>query len=108
MKAVINLFLEEVKEIVQILKIKYKPEKIILFGSLANGKTDEDSDIDLIIIKQTKKNPWERAAEVDQFIKHNVPVDFLVYTPEEVKERVQINDFFIKEVLEKGQVIYEG
>ncbi|MEK7275274.1 MAG: hypothetical protein AAB110_08450 [Candidatus Desantisbacteria bacterium] len=50
----------------------------------------------------------ERAAEVDQFIKHNLPVDFLVYTPEEVKERVQINDFFIKEILEKGQVIYEG
>lgn len=107
MKAV-KSFLEEVKEIVQALKVNYKPEKIILFGSLANGKTNESSDIDLMIIKQTKKNPWERAAEVDRFIKHNLPVDFLVYTPEEVKERIQINDFFIKEIMERGQVIYEG
>jgi hypothetical protein len=60
-----------------------------------------------MIIKQTRKNPWERTAEVDRFIKHNVPIEFLVYTPKEVKERLQMNDFFIKEILEKGKVVYE-
>jgi predicted nucleotidyltransferase len=53
MKAKDSLYkalLDEVTEIVKILKVKYKPEKIILFGSLADGRGDEASDIDLVIL----------------------------------------------------------
>ncbi len=104
---VYKFFSKDIEEIVQMLKAKYKPKKIILFGSLASGKPDTSSDIDLLIIKQTKKDPWERAREVDRFIKHNLPTEFLVYTPKELKNRLKMNDFFIKEVLEKGKVLYE-
>ncbi|MFH1564201.1 MAG: nucleotidyltransferase domain-containing protein [Nitrospirota bacterium] len=98
---------EEVKKIVERLKSNYAPEKVILFGSLADGRARSESDIDLIIIKQTKEKPWERTARVDAFISHNMPVDLLVYTPEEIEERLMMNDFFVKEVLEKGRVLYE-
>jgi predicted nucleotidyltransferase len=102
-----NLLEEELRRIVERLKNEYHPHKIILFGSLAEGKIDENSDIDLVVVKQTKKNPWERMKEVDYLIEHKVPVELLVYTPQEIKERVEINDFFVKEILKKGKVLYE-
>lgn len=98
---------EELKKIVQRLKTNYKPERIILFGSLVDGRVGRGSDIDLIIIKQTEEDPWTRASKVDRFIEHNMPVELLVYTPEEIEERLQMNDFFVKEVLERGKVLYE-
>lgn len=98
---------EETRKIVQILKSNYNPEKIILFGSLVDGRAGKGSDIDLVIIKQTKEDPWTRTSKVDRFIEHNMPVEFLVYTPEEIEERLKMNDFFVKEVIEKGEVLYE-
>lgn len=101
------MFEQELKKIIQNLKSNYDPEKIILFGSLTKGKLSRGSDIDLVIIKQTKDNPWKRAAQVDRFIEHAVPVDVLVYTPDEIEERLKMNDFFVKDILEKGKVLYE-
>ncbi len=103
-----KLLWQELGKIVEVLKAKYKPEKIILFGSLARGEIKEWTDIDLVIIKQTNKDPWQRTKEVDKFIKHTLPVDLLIYTPREVKERLSMNDFFVKEFIEKGKVVYES
>jgi len=54
---------KELGRLVNVIAHDYAPEKIILFGSLANGKIHSGSDIDLIIIKSTKQDPWERAKE---------------------------------------------
>ena len=51
-------------EITEKIKKKYRPEKIILFGSYAYGEPDEDSDIDLFIIKNTRKRRIYRFVEV--------------------------------------------
>jgi predicted nucleotidyltransferase len=106
-KEYILLLKEEVKNIVERLKANYNPDKIILFGSLVEGTAGRGSDIDLIIIKQTKEDPWTRTSQVDRFIEHNMPVELLVYTPEEIEERLKMNDFFVKEVLERGEILYE-
>jgi predicted nucleotidyltransferase len=103
-----RLFLdEELKRIVMNIRTGYKPEKIILFGSSAGKRIKRGSDIDLLVIKKTLKNPWARIAEVDRHIDHNVPLDLLVYTPKEIEDRLKMNDFFIKDVMEKGKVLYE-
>ena len=89
---------------------EYKPERIILYGSYAYGEPDEDSDIDLFIIKETVKNSRERYAEVDALIyDRNRKVWFspLVYTPQEVDYRLSIGDDFVEEVLSRGEVLYE-
>jgi len=99
---------KELKRIVDTIIKNYSPEKIILFGSLTKGDINEWSDIDLIIIKFTDEGPWERAARVDRFIEHKVPVDILIYTPEEVRQRLAMNDYFVKEFSEKGKVLYNG
>ena len=97
----------ELENIVHSIGINYMPEKIILYGSLAAGVETEDSDIDLLVIKDTDKDPWSRVTEVDRFIDHQVPVDILVYTPKELEERLKMHDFFVKDILENGKVVYE-
>ena len=89
---------------------EYKPQKIVLFGSYAYGEPDEDSDIDLLIVKDTDKRPIERWMEVKRLLRdrnRTISVSPLVYTPQELEERLAIKDFFIQEVLEKGKVLYD-
>jgi len=96
---------KEIEKIIASLKA-YKPEKIILFGSVAYGRLTKDSDLDLLIIKKTRKNPWERTLEADAYLDHDIAIDILVYTPQEIKKRLKMDDFFIREIMQKGKLIY--
>lgn len=92
----------------RIIKV-YKPKKVILFGSYAYGEPTEDSDIDLLIIKNTDKRPIDRWVEVKRLLRDNsrtLPVSPLVYTEKEIEERIAIKDFFVEEILGKGEVLY--
>jgi predicted nucleotidyltransferase len=98
-----------IAEVVEKIKREYQPEKIILFGSYAYGTPNEDSDIDLFIIKETGEERIYRFAEVKRLIyepERRIPISPLVYTPEEVKKRLTIGDQFIEEVITKGEVLY--
>lgn len=97
----------ELKQITHKIKTNYNPEKIILFGSYSEGKARIGSDVDLLVIKETDKSPWDRTEEIDRFIQHTIPIDILVYTPQEIKERILINDFFVKDIIERGNILYE-
>jgi predicted nucleotidyltransferase len=100
---------EALEEIIQRLVTSYAPEKIILFGSYAYGEPHADSDVDLLIIKETDKRPLDRWMEVKRLLRDRsdaVSVSPLVYTRREVEHRLAIKDFFIQNVLEKGEVIY--
>jgi len=97
----------ELHRIVATLIEKYKPEKIILFGSLATGRIHEWSDIDLLIIKETSTRRVYRRAEALQGVKRNVPLDVIILTPGEVKFLCHKRSFFIKDIFEKGSVVYE-
>ena len=92
-------------EIVRILLEQYGPiEKIILFGSYARGDTDEYSDLDLILVKQTSKRFVERLAEVPLLPVH---ADVFVYTPEEFEQMKEDENPFLMSALEGAKVIYE-
>ena len=96
------------KQIVKLLK-PYNPEKIFLFGSSAWGKSTKDSDIDLLIIKKTKKPHFKRIPEARLYLfKINRAFDILVMTPEEIRKRLKLKDFFIEEILKKGILLYEA
>jgi len=85
----------------------YRPKKIILFGSFAQGKPTKDSDLDLFIIKESRKDPLQRCYEVRKMIEPILPLDLLVFTPQEVKKRLKLGDFFIKRIINKGRLLYE-
>ncbi len=98
---------EEIRSITAQTIDKYEPEKIILFGSSARGDLNPDSDVDLLIIKrETPLYGSERIRELSRIIKRNIPVDFLVYRPEEFEKRVEMGDPFLKAILKEGKVLY--
>lgn len=85
---------------------KYKPQKIFLFGSSLTGKMSDDSDLDFLIIKDDKKDPYDRIVEVYGLVKKNIAADFIVYTPEEFGKRLKLGDPFITSILSEGKVLY--
>ena len=98
--------LEKIDDIKNQLIAKYKPEKIILFGSSAWGKEDVN-DIDLFIIK--KDVPYygaDRITELYRIVDVDAAVDFIVYKPEEAEERLSLGDPFIKKIYKEGKVLY--
>ncbi len=97
---------EQIDSITQQLIEKYKPETIILFGSAATGRMTRDSDLDFLIIKDDKKDHYDRLVEVSKLVKRNIATDFLVYTPQEFSERLRLGDPFIKSILAEGKVLY--
>jgi len=102
-----KLIEKEIQNILQQLIKKYKPEKIILFGSAAKGKFGPDSDLDFLLIKG--KTPYygiDRMREVDRLIETSLPCDFLVARPNEVKTRLKMGDPFLKVIFEEGKVLY--
>ncbi len=104
-----NGILDEIRVVVSKIAKYCKPEKIILFGSLAKGKGNVNSDIDLLIVKNSDKKRPFRVKEVFEAVRgldRNYPLDPIVYTPSELDGRLALGDYFIKEVLEQGKVVY--
>lgn len=98
---------EKLKKVVDKIAREYAPEKIILFGSYAWGKPTKDSDIDLFIIQETE-DTREAAREIDGSIfPRPFPIDLIVYRPEQVEKRLKNGDFFIKDILSKGKILYD-
>lgn len=95
-------------QIVQKIAEGYQPETIYLFGSQAWGNPGPDSDVDLFIVKRTTERRIDRARTVRKLIRGmGLPVDILVYTPEEVEHRLTLRDFFIEDIVNKGKVLYQ-
>lgn len=98
---------EKLPEITLKIIKEFQPEKIILFGSFAWGKPGFNSDIDLLIVKKSEKSRIERGQEIERILwGSDMPIDALVYTPKEIKRRLELEDFFFQDIFEKGKVLY--
>jgi predicted nucleotidyltransferase len=90
---------------------KCDPEKVILFGSYAYGNPHNDSDIDLFVIMKptgAEETTHQRIMNVRAAAKIPLlPMDVIVRTPQEVEARLAIGDFFIKEILDRGKVLFQ-
>ncbi len=98
-----------IQQIVRRLVEGYQPQQIILFGSMAYGDPDEDSDIDLLIVKETTETPLERRTRVRQLVfdpERRIPFSSLVLTPEELARRLALGDPFYQEIVRQGKVLY--
>ena len=98
-----------IQQIVEKLVSGYAPQKVILFGSYAYGDPTPDSDIDLLIIKETTERFIDRWVAVRRILsdpKRMVPLETLVLTPKEVSRRLAIGDQFLAEIMEKGEVLH--
>lgn len=99
---------EKINYITRILVENYGPEKIYLFGSYAYGTPTKDSDIDILVIKESSTPRPVRHSEAGKyFYRIGVPLDMLVFTPDEVEVEKKRSHSFIHDVLRKGKVLYE-
>ena len=87
---------------------RFHPLKVILFGSHARGVAGSDSDVDLLVIADFAGSPIRMEVAISLGLEHHFPLDLLVRTPQDVARRVAMNDFFIREILATGKVLYDA
>ena len=87
---------------------KFGAEKVVLFGSYAQGLATEDSDVDLLIIVPFKGRSVDKSVEIRLKLRPRFPVDLIVRTPEKFRQRLEMGDSFMQEILQEGKVLYEA
>ncbi len=88
---------------------EFAPLQVILFGSYAYGTPSEYSDVDLLVVMPVAKSEARRQElEIQKRIPRRFSMDLLVRSPEEIAYRISHNDWFLREVTEKGEVLYES
>lgn len=101
----------EIERIVRQIAEGYRPLKVILFGSHAWGEPTEDSDIDLLIVKETSDRFIDRWVKVRKLIAdptRRIPVEPIVMTPEELDRRIARGDQFFREIVGRGKILYQS
>jgi predicted nucleotidyltransferase len=99
--------MEQILALSEEIAREFRPNRIILFGSYAYGVPGEDSDIDILVVLPFTGKPTRKALEILSKIKPMIPLDLIVRTPEAVSERIASNDWLMRDVMEKGQTLYE-
>lgn len=97
-----------IDDVVRQIVEKFRPRKIILFGSYARGKPRPESDVDLLVVMETALKPVRQEIEICQNIDYEFGLDLLVYTPAVLAERVRLGDSFLREIIRDGKVVYES
>jgi uncharacterized protein len=98
----------KISEIIKKIASGYNPEKIILFGSHASGKASENSDIDIFVIKNSELPRPQRTMQLRRMLfGSQIPMDLIVYTPNEVESEKDEEYGFVYEVLNSGKTVYE-
>jgi uncharacterized protein len=99
---------EKICEIAEKIAGLFNPDKIILFGSYAAGWAGKDSDVDLLIVKASDEPQHRRAIEIQRSLRGSgVPMDIIVYTPEEFAADKDARFSFIHTAMKTSRLLYE-
>jgi uncharacterized protein len=98
--SVIRRFARQVAE-------RFRPDKVILFGSYAYGTPHADSDVDVLVVMPAR-NELDQAVRISLAIDPPFPLDIIVRTPKNLRWRLEAGDWFLREVLARGKVLYEA
>lgn len=97
-----------IQAVVKQIAEKFQPEKIILFGSYAYGRPRPESDVDLLVVMNTPRRPRQQRLEISRALSPRpFPLDIIVRTPAQLRERIALGDFFLREISTQGKVVYE-
>ncbi len=99
---------KQIKELCDQIVREFHPERIILFGSHAYGKPTPDSDVDLLVVMPYEGEYRQQLIKMVTKVGTYLPLDLLLRTPKEINERLELGDFFIREITEHGKVMYDA
>jgi predicted nucleotidyltransferase len=103
-----HISMHAIHHIANIIAEKFDPEKIILFGSHAYGDPKPWSDVDLLVVIGTDLAPHEQRLKISRALSpHPFGIDIIVRTPADLERRLVLGDFFLREVINRGKLIYE-
>jgi predicted nucleotidyltransferase len=102
-----NIPLSAIRRFARRIAEKFQPEKIILFGSSACGTPHNESDVDLLVIKQSR-DVVEGSVRIGPAFERPFSHDLIVYTPKQSERGLKDSDWFLREIIEKGKVLYEA
>jgi predicted nucleotidyltransferase len=101
--------MKDIRAIAERIAEKFDVEKIILFGSYSHGAPNKHSDIDLLVILNRSRRNWKINGEMYKAISPlPCSVDLVVRTGKEIKERIPQGDWFLKDIVEDGLILYES
>ena len=100
--------LRSIKRFVAQVVAEFRPQRVILFGSYAYGRPREDSDVDLMLVMPYKGSSAQAATRVRLACPREFPMDLMVRSPREMRQRIRMGDGFIKEITMKGIVLHEA
>lgn len=101
----------EIKSLCAEIAREFHPDRIVLFGSYAYGKPRPWSDLDLLVVMPFTGSPFRQAGIILGHVVRAVgvvPLDLIVRTAQEVDERIQMGDSFMRDIIEHGRVMYEA
>ena len=97
----------EIKEVGRRIVREFDPERLILFGSHADGTAGADSDVDLLVVLPFKGRPLDKSLEILNRVDVRFPCDLIARRPQDVNRRYRQGDPLIREALDRGKVLYE-
>ena len=99
---------EQIVELAAFIAERFHPERIVLFGSRAYGRSTPDSDVDLMVIMDVPGRPVEQAVLIRQALVHDFQfaIDILVRTPARIALGLAEGDFFLTDVMTKGITLF--
>ena len=99
---------EEIQKVAQRIAEEFRPERVILFGSYAYGTPNADSDVDILVVMPHEGKTFHKAAEIQTRIRPSFPMDILVRAPDVLEQRIALGDFFLREIVQKGKILYRA
>jgi predicted nucleotidyltransferase len=98
-----------IDDVVRQIVGKFRPQKIILFGSYARGNPRPESDVDLLVVMDTELKETRQALLIDQNLDRDLfGLDLIVHTPQNLAKRIAMGDSFLKEITTQGKILYEA
>jgi uncharacterized protein len=100
--------MEQIEQLGRNIGREFQPQRVLLFGSYAQGTATADSDVDLLVILPFEGRPVDKSVEIRLRLRPTFPVDLLVRTPQKIRERLAMGDDFMRDIIEEGRVLYEA
>jgi predicted nucleotidyltransferase len=102
-----NIPLAAIRRFARRIAERFHPEKIMLFGSYAYGKPHVESDVDLLVIMPAY-DVVNQAIRICAAFERPFALDLIVRTPKQMERGLRDDDWFLREIVEKGKVLYEA